>query len=102
MDNLDLIDWRMVAFSFLWILGAAILLAAAGFAYDRSRREERRFKQVFADPPYDLAVNLGLLLFSIGMLGMESALWESIIWGLLSSAFLYFTLQSIKRLDGRD
>ena len=100
MDNINLIDWRMVAFSSLWILGAALLLTTAGFAYERSRREARTFKQLFGASPYDLAINLGLFLFSVGMLGSGGALWERVVWGLLAAGFLFFILQSIKRLRG--
>ena len=104
MDNLNLIDWRMVAFASLWIVGLAILLTAISFAHYHAQIRGGRLREELRKGSYQVAINGGLALFSTGMLGSANTWWERITWGLLAIAFLYFTVTSWKnrRVEGPD
>jgi len=92
MQNLDLIDWRMVGFASLWILGLAIVLSALGFADYRARISNRRTRQVLRRPGYRASVHGGLRLFCLGLAGSAGTWWEALLWGCLALAFAYSTL----------
>ncbi len=87
MANLDLIDWRLVGFSALWIVGLAVVLAALSFADYRRAEARRRLRDVLRQPAYQLAVNLGLTLVCLGLTGSGRAWWEALLWGGLALAF---------------
>ena len=92
MENLDLIDWRMVGFATLWIVGLAVELSVLGFVdYHAKERGERR-RDLLRQPGYQIWVNFGLVLFCLGVLGSSRAWWESVIWGVLAVAFGYYAI----------
>jgi hypothetical protein len=96
MENLDLIDWRMVGFATLWIVGLAVELSVLGFVdYHAKERGERR-RDLLRQPGYQIWVNFGLVLFCLGVLGSSRAWWESVIWVLLAVAFGYYAVSSYK------
>jgi hypothetical protein len=94
MENLSLIDWRMVAFATLWISGLALVLSALGFAYYEASQEDQKLLARLRRTGYQRAVNAGLTLFCIGMIGGSSAWWERVLWGLLAAAFAFYTWQA--------
>ncbi len=101
MENLDLIDWRMVGFASLWILGLALILTTLGFANFHAHTGSKRMREVLGEPGYRAAVNAGLTLFCLGLLGSSLSWWETVLWGLLAAAFLSYTIAAfISR--GRD
>lgn len=104
MENLDLIDWRMVGFASLWILGLAVLLTVLGFADYHAKVEGRRIRDLLREPGYQAAVNGGLTLFCLGLLGSARAWWEKALWALLAVAFLAYTVGSLRagRRGGED
>ena len=97
MTNLDLIDWGMVGFSSLWILGLAILLSVLGFAYYNADQPKTSFRGELRSEAYQKAINGALTLVCLGLLGSARAWWERIIWALLALSFLYFFLESQAR-----
>jgi len=101
LDNLDLIDWRMVAFASLWIVGLAILLTAVSFAYYHAQIRGGRLREELRAGGYQVAINGGLALFSTGMLGSANTWWERIVWGLLVIAFLYYAVTSWRGRRGQ-
>jgi hypothetical protein len=96
MENLQLIDWGMVAFASLWIFGLALLLTTLGFAEFHASREGRRIRTVLREPGYQIPINLGLALFCVGMLGGAQAWWERVLWGLLAAAFAAYTWKAYR------
>ena len=81
----------MVGFASLWILGLAVILTALGFADYHAHTSSKRMREVLKEPGYSAAVNAGLALFCLGLLGSSRAWWEMALWGLLAVAFLYYT-----------
>jgi len=96
MENLDLIDWRMVGFSSLWIMGLAVILAVLSFADYHAKAKGNRFRDELRTPIYQAWINVGLTLFCLGLLGSSDAWWESVLWGLLAVAFLVFCISSFR------
>ncbi len=90
MENLSLIDWRMVGFAALWILGLAIVLSALGFASYEARPAGEKLRERLKRPGYQRAINAGLTLFCLGMAGTAGSWWERILWGLLGAAFAFY------------
>ncbi len=91
MSNLDLIDWRLVGFSALWIVGLALILAACSFADDAAHARPTSTRAVLGEPGYQVALNMGLLLFCLGLVGSAQAWWELALWLALAAAFAYST-----------
>jgi hypothetical protein len=96
MENLDLIDWRGVAFGALWITGLAVILSAAGFAYYHATMAGERFRDFLKRPSYQMAINGGLTLLCLGLIGSSNAIWESLLWAALTAAFAWFTFRSFR------
>ena len=89
MSNLDVIDWRLVAFSALWLTGLAVLLAAFSFADYFAAQQHVRTRAVLGWPGFQAALNLGLVLFCLGLLGTAHPWWQQLLWALLAVAFAY-------------
>ena len=87
MENLNLIDWRMVGFAALWLGGLSVLLASVSMADYHAHTEGRRLRAVLGERGYQAAINLGFFLFCVGLLGSARTLWEQIAWGGLALAF---------------
>lgn len=91
----------MLGFASLWILGLAVILATLSFADYHANRGSKRRREVLGEPGYRAAVNTGLTLFCLGLLGSSRTMWETVLWGLLAAAFLSYTIAAfISR--GRD
>ena len=98
MQNLNLIDWRLVGLSSLWILGLAVVLSALGFADYRAATEKERLRAILGQPAYRLATDGGLALFCLGLLGLSASWWERLIWAILALAFLAYTVVAARDL----
>ncbi len=89
MSNLGLIDWRSLGFNTLWILGLSMILAALSFAdYEASQRKMRP-RVVLRRSDYQVALNVGLFLFCLGLAGSAATWWGMLAWILLAMAFAY-------------
>ena len=88
--TIGLIDWRLVGFGALWILGLSVLLATLSFADYTAHTEKVRLRDTLARRGYQAAIYAGLTLFAVGLSGTARAWWEIALWILLAagSAFL--------------
>lgn len=89
-----MIDWAGLAFNALWVLGAAVILAALSFFYYEAlrprsvqahRRGERLRTQLSA-PGFQTWLFVGLVLISLGLALIGPRWWEHVVWGLLCAA----------------
>jgi len=97
MSNLDLIDWRLVGFSALWLSGLSVILAAFSFGDYTASQRRLRTRQVLGWPGYQAAFNAGLVLFCLGLAGTAPALWQQLLWAVLAVAFGYQTWAAWRR-----
>jgi hypothetical protein len=97
MENLDLIDWRMVGFAALWITGLAVVLSALGFADYRAAVEGSSFREQVARPAHSAPINIGLMVFCLGLIGSARAWWEAALWTVLAAAFAAYAGHALRR-----
>jgi hypothetical protein len=97
LDNLQLIDWRMVAFASLWVFGLSIVVATLGFANHEATRRRERLLARLRRPGSQAALDVGATFFCLGMLGSSGAVWEMALWGLLGGAFAVDAVAALRR-----
>ena len=104
MENLELIDWGMLGLASLWITGLAVILTALGFADYHAARAGRKFRQEIGRPAYQSAINFGLVLFCLGLIGSSRVWWETVLWAVLAVAFAAYTFRALRQMrrDKRD
>jgi hypothetical protein len=98
MENIDLIDWRMIGFAASWVTGLAIVLCALGFADYHAASSGRRFREEIARPRVSASINFGLALFCLGLAGSARSWWEIVLWIVLAAAFAGYTVHALLRL----
>jgi hypothetical protein len=96
VENLDLIDWKMVGFASLWITGLAVILSVLGFVDFHAKERGIRFREELRRLNYQGWINIGLTLFCLGLIGSSGAWWETVLWGGLAIAFIWFSIQSFR------
>jgi hypothetical protein len=89
-----MIDWRLVFFGALWILGLSACLAAVSFAYTQSAAQNQSLRMVLHEARYRFILNLGLTLFCVGWLGNVEVWWERAWWGALALSFAWSLWQA--------
>ena len=93
---MQMIDWVVVGFSALWILGLGLMTAALSFANYLASQQKRRFRQTLEMPACRIMIDLGLVLFCLGLAGGVSAVWERLLWAILALMFALQTWQARK------
>ena len=92
-----MIDWLALAFSALWILGLALVLATLSFASYQAHEERVRLRQALSQPRFSVPISVGLLLVCVGMSYGAQPLWQRFLWLLLAAAFAYDAWTSWRR-----
>jgi len=77
------LDWTGLAFNGLWVLGAAVILAAFSFACYEAQRRGERLRVRLAAPGFQSWLSAGLVLISLGMALIGPRWWERALWGAL-------------------
>ena len=77
----DMVEWTSLAFNGLWVLGAAVILAAFSLACYEAHRRGERLRVRLAAPGFQLWLLAGLVLISLGVTLVESRWWERVLWG---------------------
>jgi len=96
MENLTLIDWKMVGFASLWILGLAVILSTLSFGHYHARTESMKINAVLKRSGYSKAFALGMVMFCIGLAGSSNTWWEITLWLVLGASFLLQSMHSIR------
>ena len=91
-----MIDWVIVGFGALWILGLGLVVATLSFANYLASQQKRRFGQALEMPACRIMIDLGLVLFCLGLAGGVSAVWERLLWAVLALIFAVQTWQARK------
>lgn len=85
-----MIDWINVGFGALWIIGLSVILAALSIAEYQRTTESISWREALKRRGFQIAFNVGLMLFCFGWAGMTREVWEQVVWGLLGIAFAYY------------
>ncbi len=95
--------WGVIANS-LWILGLAVLLAVLSWARWIAHTEQSRLRIVLKQPSIQIALDVGLSLFCMGLAATGRTWWERVLWGLLAAAWVVQTWSAGrgKRYAGKD
>jgi len=91
-----MIDWVSVGFGTLWVLGLGIVTATISFAYYLASQNNQRFKRVMEIPACHFMINLGLILFCVGVAGGVSEVWERLLWAVMALMFMFQIWQARK------
>ena len=78
-----MVDWASLAFNGLWVLGAAVILAALSLSRYESQRRGERLRARLAAPAFQLWLSAGLTLISLGVALIGPRWWERALWGVL-------------------
>ena len=78
-----MINWAGLIFNALWVLGAAVILAALSFSHYEAQRRNERFQVRLAASAFQMWLSVGLVLISLGLALIGPRWWERVLWGLL-------------------
>ncbi len=81
-----MIDWPNLISNGLWVLGAAVILAALSFAHYQAQRQGEGLRVRLAAPAFQTWLNAGLTLISLALALIEPRWWQRVLWGLLCAA----------------
>ncbi len=76
-----MVEWTSLAFNGLWVLGAAVILAAFSLSYYEAQRRGERLRVRLAAPGFQLWLLAGLVLISLGVGLIGPCWWERLLWG---------------------
>ncbi len=91
-----MIDWVLVGFNALWILGLGLVVASLSFTNCLASQQKRRFRQALEMPACRIVIDLGLVFFCLGWAGGVSSTWERFVWTVLALMFALQTWQAGK------
>jgi multisubunit Na+/H+ antiporter MnhB subunit len=76
-----MVEWTSLAFNGLWVLGAAVILAAFSLSYYEARYRGERLRTRLAAPGFQLPLMLGVMLLSLSLALLGPRWWERVLWG---------------------
>ena len=83
-----MIDWFHVMMNASWIIGCSIILSAISYASWEASTYEKNFRDCLKQFNYQIFLNLGAILISIGLAGTSDVIWHKVTWILISVGFL--------------
>jgi hypothetical protein len=95
-----MIDWPYVGWSALWILGLSVELSVISIAVYRSSERNLKLRGVLGERGFRTGLDLGMVLFSLGLFGLAGAWWERVLWGLLCAGFVFNLWQDNRNKAG--
>jgi hypothetical protein len=101
MSNLELIDWRLVGFSALWLVGLGVILATLSHADYDAARQQVRLSAALQQSGFQVLLNVGQVLFCLGLLGTAGSLWERLAWAGLGLWFASQAWRAGRRLPAQ-
>ena len=83
-----MINWYDVIANGLWIIGAAVLLAAFSWSFYAATLARNGWRAQLASPGFSFTASLGMMLIALGLAFQRgSPLWQAAIWLALAAAF---------------
>ena len=97
MNPLPKIPWGAVFSNFLWIVGAAVILAAISYHDYLASQKKEKFINLLKRNSFKKPLFSGLFLVTAGIALSVHFLWLSIIMGILAIFVLFMTANTYKR-----
>jgi hypothetical protein len=85
---MNLINWNSLISNTIWILALAWLLAVLSVAYWSAQTNNRKLIVELDRPERQMQLNLGGMLFSVGLALVSEHLWQMLI--LIALGILFF------------
>jgi hypothetical protein len=76
-----MVEWISLVLNGLWVLGAAVILAAFSVSYYGALCHGERLRTWLAGLAFQLPLALGLILISLGAALIGPRWWERALWG---------------------
>ena len=85
---MNLINWNSLISNAIWILALAWLLAVLSMAYWSAQNNNRTLSKELDRPQRQMQLNLGGMLFCVGLALVSDQLWQMLI--LIALGILFF------------
>ena len=82
-----MIDWPYVAWNALWIVGLSLVLAVLSITFYRSGIHRQKPGEALGGRGYQICLDLGLILFCLGLAALAGITCQRLAWGLLCLGF---------------
>lgn len=83
------LDWAGLAFNGLWVLGAAVILAAFSVSCYEARRRGEQLRVRLVTLGFQLWLLVGLVLISLGIALIGPRWWEHLLGGLFCAMSIW-------------
>jgi hypothetical protein len=77
-----MVEWTSLAFNGLWLLGAAVILAAFSLCCYQAHCRGEPLRVRLAGPGFQVWLMVGLVFISVGAALLGPRWWERVLWGL--------------------
>lgn len=77
-----MVEWTSLAFNGLWVLGAAVTLAAFSLCCYQAHCRGERLRVHLATAGFQAWLMVGLAFISVGAALLGPRWWERVLWGL--------------------
>ncbi len=97
-----MVNWASLAFNGLWVLGAAVILAALSFSRYEAQRQGERWRTRLAASGFQMWFLAGLILISLGAALVGPRWWQRGLWGVFCAvnAWQLWSLWRVCKMGG--
>jgi tellurite resistance protein TehA-like permease len=96
MNEMATIPWGKVFSNFIWILGAAVILAAFSYHEFLAYTEKAKRIEVFKRDSFKKSLLLGAILIAAGISASAHKLWLTLIFGIAALLLIILAIKIIK------
>jgi len=87
--NLEsMIDWYNLISNAFWVFGCSVVLATLSYTSWEASTQTSSFRELIQQQKIQIPLNIGGVLFAIGLAGTTQNMWQKILWVILSLNFL--------------
>ncbi|MCX7973241.1 MAG: hypothetical protein N3B16_01900 [Candidatus Aminicenantes bacterium] len=94
MEEIKRFPWRELIINFIWIVGAAIILASLSWHEFKVRETGLNWKNILKSKGFRRPIYLGLFFILTGVAATVNSPWLSVLAGLPAGFFLILFLQT--------
>lgn len=107
MNDIPAIPWGKVLSNFVWILGAAVILAAFSYHEFLARIQKAKRIEVFKRDSFKKPFLLGTILIAVGISASSHQLWLNAFFGIVALLLIIWSIkiikiQSVEKLEEKD